>query len=78
MIEELGREVPGQAETFEWTDGAGDRVRVAIVRVAKAAKGPQVIVSRTDPALLVKLFEIGIMVIGAIGFVRSNLTRWLT
>jgi len=32
-------------------------VRVAIVRVAKAAKGPQVIVSRTDPALLVKLFE---------------------
>jgi N utilization substance protein A len=27
------------------------------VRVAKAAKGPQVIVSRTDPALLIKLFE---------------------
>ncbi len=35
----------------------GDRVRVALVKVLKATKGPQVIVSRTDPALLVKLFE---------------------
>src|SRR4029077_1456597 len=32
-------------------------VRVAIVKVLKSAKGPQVVVSRTDPALLVKLFE---------------------
>jgi N utilization substance protein A len=43
----------GRAEAYQ----TGDRVRVAIVRVAKAAKGPQVIVSRTDPALLIKLFE---------------------
>jgi N utilization substance protein A len=32
-------------------------VRVAIVKVLKSAKGPQVVVSRTDPALLIKLFE---------------------
>ena len=35
----------------------GDRVRAIIVNVDRAAKGPQVIVSRTDPKLLVKLFE---------------------
>ena len=32
-------------------------MRVAIVKVLKSAKGPQVVVSRTDPALLIKLFE---------------------
>ncbi len=35
----------------------GDRVRGAIVRVEKTTRGPQVIISRIDPALLVKLFE---------------------
>ena len=35
----------------------GDRVRAIIVNVDRAAKGPQVIVSRTDPKLLMKLFE---------------------
>ncbi|MEE9217506.1 MAG: transcription termination factor NusA [Acidobacteriota bacterium] len=35
----------------------GDRVRAIIVNVDRAAKGPQVIVSRTDPRLLMKLFE---------------------
>jgi N utilization substance protein A len=49
----LPRKEQSRAETYQ----TGDRVRVAIVRVAKAAKGPQVIVSRTDPALLIKLFE---------------------
>jgi N utilization substance protein A len=49
----LPRKEQSRAESYQ----TGDRVRVAIVRVAKAAKGPQVIVSRTDPALLVKLFE---------------------
>jgi len=37
--------------------GTGDRTRVVISKVEKTTKGPQVIVSRTDPALLVKLFE---------------------
>ena len=49
----MPRKEQSRAEAYQ----TGDRVRVAIVRVAKAAKGPQVIVSRTDPALLVKLFE---------------------
>jgi N utilization substance protein A len=49
----LPRKEQSRAESYQ----AGDRIRVAIVRVQKAAKGPQVIVSRTDPALLVKLFE---------------------
>jgi N utilization substance protein A len=49
----LPRKEQSRAETYQ----SGDRVRVAIVKVLKSAKGPQVIVSRTDPALLVKLFE---------------------
>ena len=49
----LPRKEQSRAEAYQ----TGDRVRVAIVRVAKAAKGPQVIVSRTDSALLIKLFE---------------------
>ena len=49
----LPRKEQSRAEAYQ----TGDRVRVAIVRVAKAAKGPQVVVSRTDPALLIKLFE---------------------
>ena len=35
----------------------GDRIRGAIVRVEKTTRGPQVIISRIDPALLKKLFE---------------------
>jgi transcription termination/antitermination protein NusA len=49
----LPRKEQSRAESYQ----PGDRVRVAIVKVLKAAKGPQVIVSRTDPALLIKLFE---------------------
>jgi N utilization substance protein A len=49
----LPRKEQSRAETYQ----TGDRVRVAIVKVLKSAKGPQVIVSRTDPALLIKLFE---------------------
>src|SRR5215510_13432579 len=49
----LPRKEQSRAETYQ----PGDRIRVAIVKVLKSAKGPQVVVSRTDPALLVKLFE---------------------
>jgi N utilization substance protein A len=49
----LPRKEQSRAETYQ----TGDRVRVAIVKVLKSAKGPQVVVSRTDPALLMKLFE---------------------
>jgi N utilization substance protein A len=49
----LPRKEQSRAETYQ----TGDRVRVAITKVLKAAKGPQIVVSRTDPALLIKLFE---------------------
>lgn len=35
----------------------GDRVRAIVVDVDRNAKGPQIVLSRTDPRLLVKLFE---------------------
>jgi transcription termination/antitermination protein NusA len=35
----------------------GERIRVVIVQVDKAARGPQVIISRADPSLVTKLFE---------------------
>src|SRR5438552_2656864 len=35
----------------------GDRIKAVIAEVHTQPKGPQVIVSRTDPALLIKLFE---------------------
>src|SRR5215469_5155593 len=35
----------------------GERVRVVLLKVDRAAKGPQVIVSRADPALVQRLFE---------------------
>ncbi|HEV8131307.1 MAG TPA: transcription termination factor NusA, partial [Acidobacteriota bacterium] len=38
----------------------GDRIRAVIVRVSKLTKGPQVILSRTDPTLLMRLFEMEI------------------
>ena len=38
----------------------GERIRTVIVKVLPIAKGPQVILSRTDPQLLIRLFEIEI------------------
>ncbi|NWG14257.1 MAG: transcription termination factor NusA, partial [Acidobacteria bacterium] len=38
----------------------GERVRAVIVKVLPIAKGPQVILSRTDAQLLIRLFEIEI------------------
>ena len=38
----------------------GERIRTVIVKVLPIAKGPQVILSRTDPQMLVRLFEIEI------------------
>ena len=35
----------------------GERIRAVIVDVHKQPKGPQIVLSRTDPRLLVKLFE---------------------
>ncbi len=45
-----------RAETYK----QGERVRAAIVKVLPVAKGPQVILSRTDSQLLLRLFEMEI------------------
>ena len=43
----------------------GDRVKAHLLRVDRSARGPQVILSRTSPELLVKLFELEVPEIGA-------------
>ena len=35
----------------------GERIRAVIKGVNRGAKGAQIVMSRTDPALLIKLFE---------------------
>jgi N utilization substance protein A len=45
-----------RAETYK----QGERIRAIIVKVLPIAKGPQIILSRTDPQLLVHLFEMEI------------------
>jgi N utilization substance protein A len=49
----LPRKEQSRAENYT----VGDRVRAVIRGVNRAAKGPQIVLSRTDPALLIKLFE---------------------
>jgi transcription termination/antitermination protein NusA len=49
----LPRKEQSRAENYS----VGDRVRAVIRGVNRAVKGPQIVLSRTDPALLIKLFE---------------------
>ena len=49
----LPRREQSRAENYT----TGDRVRAVIREVNKNTKGPQIILSRTDPVLLIKLFE---------------------
>ena len=49
----LPRREQSKLETFQF----GDRIRIVIIQVEKSAKGPQVIVSRADPGLVARLFE---------------------
>jgi len=49
----LPRREQSRLESFQ----IGERIRVSIVQVDKAARGPQVIVSRADPSLVSRLFE---------------------
>ena len=49
----LPRREQSRAENYT----AGDRIRAVIKDVNQNAKGPQIILSRTDPVLLIKLFE---------------------
>src|SRR5580765_3346645 len=49
----LPREEQSRAESYT----PGERSRAVIKGVNRGAKGPQIVLSRTDPALLIKLFE---------------------
>ena len=60
VIVEIGRaeavltereQLPGERH------GPGDRIRAYVVEVKKGIKGPQILLSRTHPGLLVRLFE---------------------
>ena len=60
IIIELGRveaQLPRKEQSRAENYNVSDRVRSVIRGVNRSAKGPQVVLSRTDPALLIKLFE---------------------
>ena len=60
IILELGRieaVLPRKEQSRAESYTPGDRVRTVIKGVNRSAKGPQIVLSRTDPALLIKLFE---------------------
>ena len=60
IIMELGRieaQLPRKEQSRAENYAVGDRVRAVIRGVNRSAKGPQIVLSRTDPALLIKLFE---------------------
>ena len=60
IIMELGRietVLPRKEQSRAENYAVGDRVRAVIRGVNRSAKGPQIVLSRTDPALLIKLFE---------------------
>jgi transcription termination/antitermination protein NusA len=60
MVVELGRieaSLPRKEQSRAESYAPGERLRTVIKGVNRSAKGPQIILSRTDPALLVKLFE---------------------
>src|SRR6266581_2836565 len=60
IIVEVGRieaVIPRKEQSRAESYNPGDRIRAVIKGVNRSAKGPQIVLSRTDPALLIKLFE---------------------
>jgi len=60
IVVDLGRTeaaVPRSEQSRHERYSQGERIRAVIVDVHTQPKGPQIILSRTDPRLLVKLFE---------------------
>jgi N utilization substance protein A len=60
IIVEIGRIeaiIPRKEQSRAESYNPGDRIRAVIKGVNRSAKGPQIVLSRTDPALLIKLFE---------------------
>lgn len=60
IIVDLGRTeaiVPKSDQSRHERYSQGERIRAVIVDVHTQPKGPQIVLSRTDPSLLIKLFE---------------------
>jgi N utilization substance protein A len=60
LIVEMGRNeaiLPRKEQSRAESYTPGERIRAVIKAVNRGAKGPQIVMSRTDPALLIKLFE---------------------
>ncbi len=60
MVVDLGRTeglLPRREQSRAEHYNIGDRIRVVIVDVLKVSRGPQVVVSRVAPDLLIRLFE---------------------
>ncbi len=52
-----------------------DRIRAVVVKVHRLSRGPQIVVSRTDPSLLVRLFEMEIPEVYDSTVVIKNVVR---
>lgn len=60
LIVDLGRTealLPRREQSFRETFKRNDRIRAFIIEVKKSSSGPQVILSRTHPGFLMRLFE---------------------
>lgn len=60
VVVDLGRAeaiLPTREQIHRETYRAGDRVQAYVKDVNRAAKGPLIVLSRTDPGLILKLFE---------------------
>ncbi len=60
LVVEIGRVeavLPRKEQSRAESYSPGERIRAVIKGVSRSAKGPQIVLSRTDPALLIKLFE---------------------
>src|SRR6187399_1276974 len=60
LVVELGRNeavLPRKEQSRAESYTPGERIRAVIKGVNRSTKGPQIVMSRTDPALLIKLFE---------------------
>ena len=63
LILDIGRTesiLPYSEQSRNETYKLGDRIRNVIIKVHRLSKGPQIVVSRTDPSLLIRLFEMEI------------------
>jgi N utilization substance protein A len=60
MVIDLGRTeglLPRREQSRAEHYNIGDRIRVVIIDVLKVSRGPQIVVSRVNPELLIRLFE---------------------